>query len=95
MCAVLTGAWLRCSRSVPGSALHSALEFVPPSMALAPSAAPGTGQAPAPLHLFSSSCMAPLLCLALALPPILLPARLEEGETGEWDKARVIFKCFI
>lgn len=67
---LLTGAGLRCSTSVRGSALHGALDFVPPSMALTPLAALGTGQPPTLLGLFSSVCMAPTAVLGLR--PFLL-----------------------
>lgn len=86
---MLTGAGLLCSSSVAGTALHSALEFVPLTTALTPSAALGPGR-----PLFCPSLLSQLRW-ALALPPVLLPTRPEEGETGEWDKARVIFQCFI
>lgn len=65
---MLTGAGFLCSSSVAGTALHSALEFVPPTTAPTPSAALGPGR-PLFCPLFSLNCTGPWLFLLSSYQP--------------------------
>lgn len=81
--------WALLLASVPGSALHSALEFVPPSMALTGN---GAGPCSAPSLLFIVYGPAAVLGPGPSSRPPISQAR--GGRNRRGDKARVIFKYF-
>lgn len=81
--------WASLLASVPGSALHSALEFVPPSMALTGN---GAGPCSAPSLLFIVYGPAAVLGPGPSSRPPISQAR--GGRNRRGDKARVIFKYF-